>query len=247
MQSRPARAIGTHIYSQRIKRWLDILGGLAGLILAGPVLLFVGVLVRLFMGKPIFFRQERPGLNSHLFTCLKFRTMTETRDANNGLLSDRERVVPLGTLLRRTSLDELPQLWNIVRGDLSFIGPRPLLKEYLPYYTTQELRRHSVRPGLTGWAQIHGRNNQGFEERLKMDVWYVDHVSWRLDLHILLATIRLVFSSTGTDLVSYLPLHEQRRLKVHCASGPDESGHPITENTWGESFRKPSASSSQSE
>jgi len=157
--------------------------------------------------------------------------MTDKRDADNGLLSDRERIVPLGRLLRRTSLDELPQLWNIVRGDLSFIGPRPLLKEYLPYYTSQEQRRHSVRPGLTGWAQIHGRNNQGFEERLMMDVWYVDNVSWRLDLRILLATIRLVFSSTGTDLVSYAPLHEQRRLESHLDPGRAESAQAIKENT----------------
>lgn len=177
------------------------------------------------MGKPILFRQERPGLNGRLLTCFKFRTMTDKRDENNDLLSDRERIVPLGTFLRRTSLDELPQFWNIVRGDLSFIGPRPLLKEYLPYYTPQEQRRHSVRPGLTGWAQIHGRNDQAFDERLKLDVWYVDHVSWHLDLWILLATIRLVFSSKGTDLVSYPPLHEERRLKLQFQSREPEQEH----------------------
>src|SRR6516164_9701896 len=190
MKSRIAPASGTNIYWRWLKRWLDILGGLAGLVFAAPLLLIVAGLVRIFMGKPILFRQERPGLNGRLFTCLKFRTMTDKRDENNELLSDRERIVHLGRFLRRTSLDELPQFWNIVRGDLSFIGPRPLLKEYVPYYTPQEQRRHSVRPGLTGWAQIHGRNDQGFDERLKLDVWYVDHLSWRLDLSILLATIR---------------------------------------------------------
>jgi len=201
------------MYSRWIKRLLDIIGGLTGLVLSTPLLLIVGILNRIFMGRPILFRQQRPGINGQSFTCLKFRTMTNKRDENNQLLSDRERMVPLGTFLRRTSLDELPQFWNIVRGDLSFIGPRPLLKEYLPYYTPQEQRRHALRPGLTGWAQIHGRNNLPFDERLKMDVWYVDHLSWHLDLRILLATIRLVFTSRGTDLVSYLPLHEQRRLE----------------------------------
>jgi lipopolysaccharide/colanic/teichoic acid biosynthesis glycosyltransferase len=140
--------------------------------------------------------------------------MADKRDCTGAFLPDRERTVPIGTWLRRTSLDELPQLWNIVRGDLSLIGPRPLLTEYLPYYTAEEQRRHSVRPGLTGWAQVHGRNIVDFDERLKMDVWYVDHVSWQLDLRILLATVRLVFSAKGTDLVTYLPLHEQRRMKV---------------------------------
>jgi len=144
--------------------------------------------------------------------------MADKRNDSGVLLPDQERMVPLGVWLRRTSLDELPQLWNIVRGDLSLIGPRPLLTEYMPYYTVEEHRRHSVRPGLTGWAQIHGRNIVDFDERLKMDVWYVDHLSWQLDVRILLATVRQVFSGEGTDLVSYLPLHEQRRLKVPCES-----------------------------
>jgi len=137
--------------------------------------------------------------------------MNDKRTETGELLADANRITPLGAWLRRTSLDELPQLWNILRGELSIIGPRPLLMEYLPYYTDEEHRRHSVRPGLTGWAQIHGRNHVDFDERLKMDVWYVDHLSWRLDLHIVVATIGLVFTATGTDLVSYLPLHEQRR------------------------------------
>lgn len=198
------------MYRQWIKKLVDTLLSLAALVVFAPVILVVGILIRIVMGKPILFRQERPGFKGRLFTCLKFRTMNDDRDDNGNLLGDRKRIVPLGAWLRRTSLDELPQLWNIVRGDLSFIGPRPLLKEYLPYYTPEEQRRHSVLPGLTGWAQIHGRNNIDFDERLKMDVWYVDQLSWRLDLHIFLSTIRLVFTAKGTDLVSYPPLHEQR-------------------------------------
>ena len=185
-------------------------------------MLVVSVLIRVVIGRPVLFRQNRPGLNGQVFTCLKFRTMADIRDERGVLLPDRERMVPFGAWLRRKSLDELPQLWNIVRGDLSLIGPRPLLTEYMPYYTVAEQRRHLVRPGLTGWAQVHGRNIINFDERLKMDVWYVDHMSWQLDLRIMLATARLVFSAKGTDLVSYLPLHEQRRLKVQypSAEGP---------------------------
>lgn len=197
---------------------MDLCFGSAMLVLCAPVMLFVSVLIRVIMGRPVLFRQERPGLNGQPFTCLKFRTMADKRDDRGVLLADRERMVPLGTWLRRTSLDELPQLWNIARGELSLIGPRPLLTEYMPYYTVEEQRRHSVRPGLTGWAQVHGRNIVNFDERLKMDVWYVDHMSWQLDLRILLATARLVFSAKGTELVSYLPLHEQRRLNVRCQS-----------------------------
>lgn len=202
------------MYRRWIKKTIDIICATAGLLVCAPVIVFVGALIGLIMGKPILFRQERPGLGGRLFTCFKFRTMADRRDLKGQPLADRERMVPLGTWLRRTSLDELPQLWNVIKGDLSFIGPRPLLKEYLPYYTAEEQRRHSVRPGLTGWAQIHGRNNLDFDDRLKMDVWYVDRLSWKLDLQILLATIRLVFTTKGTDLMSSPPLHEQRRSNV---------------------------------
>jgi lipopolysaccharide/colanic/teichoic acid biosynthesis glycosyltransferase len=214
----------TNIYRRWIKRAIDATFGFAGLVVYAPVIFVVAVLIRMIMGRPILFRQERPGLNGLPFTCLKFRTMTIKQDEKGQLLSDRDRMVPLGAWLRRTSLDELPQLWNIVQGDLSFIGPRPLLKEYLPYYTLEEQRRHSVRPGLTGWAQIHGRNDLGFDERLKMDVWYVDQLSWHLDLRILLATIRVVFTAKGTDLVSYPPLNEQRRLNLKFQSLEPRAG-----------------------
>lgn len=206
------------MYQHWIKRAVDLTLGLMALVVSVPVIVLVGAVIRTIMGKPVLFRQQRPGVDGRSFTCLKFRSMAATRNAQGQLLSDRERMVPLGTWLRRTSLDELPQLWNIVMGDLSFIGPRPLLTEYLPYYTPEERRRHSVLPGLTGWAQIHGRNTLGFDERLKMDVWYVDHLSWKLDLRILLATIRIVLSARGTDLVSYPPLHEQRRFRLQFES-----------------------------
>jgi sugar transferase EpsL len=202
------------MYEPRIKRSIDVTVAAAGLVICAPVLFIIAVLIRLIIGSPILFRQERPGREGRLFTCLKFRTMTEKRDEKGQVLGDRDRIVPLGMWLRRASLDELPQLWNVIKGDISLIGPRPLLQEYLPYYTPEEQRRHSVRPGLTGWAQIHGRNNVGFDERLKMDVWYVDHLSWHLDLRILLATFRIIFSAKGTDLVSYPLLHEQRRSNV---------------------------------
>lgn len=226
------------MYRHRIKRAIDIMFGLIGLVISAPVMIIVAILIRMIMGRPILFRQERPGFNSRPFVCVKFRTMARTRNGNGELLSDQERMVPLGIWLRRTSLDELPQLWSIVRGDLSFIGPRPLLKEYLPYYTTEEQRRHSVRPGLTGWAQIHGRNNLNFDERLKMDVWYADQLSWLLDLRIFIATIRVVFSGKGTDLVSYPPLHEQRRVKLEFRGGESrasmelERGMPKLSNTF---------------
>lgn len=202
------------MYRGWAKRAMDVLVACAGLLVCAPLMLVLSILIRMNMGRPILFRQRRPGFEGRPFTCLKFRTMSDARDKNGELLSDQQRMGPLGLWMRRTSLDELPQMWNVIRGELSFIGPRPLLIEYLPYYTVEEHRRHSVRPGLTGWAQIHGRNHVNFDERLKMDLWYVDHLSWHVDLRILLSTVRVVFSAKGTDLVSYPPLHEQRRVAM---------------------------------
>ena len=216
------------IYEKRIKRVMDVAAAFFGLVISAPVLLIVAILIRLFIGRPIIFRQERPGLNGQLFTCLKFRTMTEKHNEQGKLLADRDRIVPLGTWLRRTSLDELPQFWNVIRGDISFIGPRPMLTEYLPYYTPEEQRRHSVRPGLTGWAQVHGRNNVCFDERLKMDVWYVDHLSWHLDLRILFATFWTIFGAKGTDLVSYPLLHEQRQSELQLRTLEAQREHGST-------------------
>jgi sugar transferase EpsL len=170
------------------------------LILALPVMAIIAATVWFTMGRPILFRQRRPGLNAALFTCLKFRTMTEELGPDGLLLSEEFRVTELGTFLRRTSFDELPQLWNIVRGDLSLVGPRPLLEKYLPLYTPEEQRRHSVRPGLTGWAQIHGRTSVSFDDRLAMDSWYVDHVSLWLDIRIHAATVLVVLTQKGVGI-----------------------------------------------
>lgn len=180
-----------------IKRLLDIAGAILLLVVTAPLIGVVALAVRLRLGRPVLFRQMRPGRHERLFTCLKFRTMTGACDADGRLLEDEERTPRLGEFLRRTSLDELPQLWNILKGEESFIGPRPLFVRYLPHYTQEERRRHSVRPGLTGWAQIHGRNYLAFERRLELDVWYVDHLSFWLDLRILIQTCWMVVMQKG--------------------------------------------------
>jgi sugar transferase EpsL len=197
----------------KLKRPFDVLSAVILLILTAPLMLLIAAAVWLTMGRPVLFRQVRPGLSERLFTCFKFRTMNEARDQKGRLLSDVQRLTRLGLFLRRTSLDELPQLWNILRGDLSLVGPRPLLESYLPYYTDVERRRHCVRPGLTGWAQIHGRNWVPFDERLAMDVWYVEHMSWYLDFRIVIATLWIVLIRRGITAdghASALPLDIQR-------------------------------------
>lgn len=181
-----------------VKRCLDVCGAVTLLIVTAPLMLLSALAIRITMGRPILFAQKRPGLNERIFTCYKLRTMIlDERDSTGSPLTDEERTPWLGAWLRRTSLDELPQLWNILKGDLSFVGPRPLLDSYLPYYTPDEHRRHSVRPGLTGWAQVHGRNHLTFDERLALDVWYVDHLSFALDLWILIRTVWIVISQRG--------------------------------------------------
>lgn len=183
----------------RVKRAIDLAVSSVALLMAAPVMLLVALIVRLALGSPVLFIQKRPGLNEKLFGCLKFRTLTDERDSAGKLLSDAARMTRLGLFLRRTSLDELPQLLNVLKGDLSLIGPRPLLTEYLPYYTVEERRRHSVRPGITGWAQIHGRNSLSFDARLAMDVWYVDNLSFALDLKILIQTAWIVLTQRGVS------------------------------------------------
>ena len=155
-------------------------------------LLLLALLVRTKLGSPVFFRQTRPGLHGKPFEMVKFRTMTDARDAQGELLPDSERLPPFGRFLRSSSLDELPELWNVLKGEMSLVGPRPLLMEYLPLYTPQQYRRHEVRPGVTGWAQVNGRNAISWEEKFKLDVWYVDNVSFALDLKILWMTVRNV-------------------------------------------------------
>jgi lipopolysaccharide/colanic/teichoic acid biosynthesis glycosyltransferase len=180
-----------------MKRVFDVVVSLAALALLSPVLGVIAVVVRLRLGTPVLFSQQRAGFRGRVFTLWKFRTMTDTRDANGVLLPDAERLAPLGRALRSASLDELPELWNVLRGDMSLVGPRPLLVAYLARYSAGEARRHEVRPGLTGWAQVNGRNATTWEERLKLDVWYVDNRTWALDARILLRTVALVLRREG--------------------------------------------------
>ena len=180
-----------------MKRIIDFLAAATLLLLLAPLLLVLGVLVRTRLGSPVLFRQPRPGLGGRVFTLVKFRTMKDQRDARGALLPDAIRLTPFGLWLRRTSLDELPELWNILRGDMSFVGPRPLLVDYLPLYSERQRRRHEVRPGLTGWAQVNGRNALSWEERFALDVWYVEHRSVLLDARILLLTALQVLRPKG--------------------------------------------------
>jgi sugar transferase EpsL len=179
------------------KRALDVVGAAVGLVLLSPLLLAIAIAVRLAHGAPVLFRQVRPGRFGVPFELGKFRTMTDRRGPEGELLPDADRLTGLGRFLRRTSLDELPELLNVLRGDMSLVGPRPLLLEYLPLYSVEQARRHEVRPGITGWAQVHGRNAQTWEDRFALDVWYVDHASIGLDLEILGKTVRTVFAREG--------------------------------------------------
>lgn len=186
------------MYRHFFKRLLDIVFALLILALFGWLYLLLAVLVRIKLGSPVLFRQKRPGLHEKIFSIYKFRTMTDARDAEGRLLPDRERLTPFGLFLRRTSLDELPEVWNILKGDMSFIGPRPLLPEYLPYYTERERLRHTVRPGLTGLAQASGRNAVDWDRRLALDAEYVEQLSFAMDVRVLAMTVRLVLGHTET-------------------------------------------------
>ena len=187
-------------YEKYVKRLLDIvLSGLAMLVLS-PLLLVTAILVRVKLGSPVIFCQERPGRNEEIFRLHKFRSMSDARDENGELLPDEMRLTSFGRKLRALSIDELPELWDIFRGKMSIVGPRPLLAEYLPYYTEEERHRHDVRPGLTGWAQVHGRNLVSWEERFAYDVEYVDRISFALDVKIVLMTVDRVINSTGVQV-----------------------------------------------
>ncbi len=180
-----------------MKRFFDFVISLSGLFLLSPLILVLMLLIRLKLGSPILFTQTRPGLHGKPFRMIKFRTMTDSRDTDGKLLPDSIRLTPFGKFLRTTSLDELPELWNVLKGDMSLVGPRPLLMEYLSFYTPEQARRHEVRPGITGWAQINGRNAIGWEEKFRLDIWYVDNQSFWLDLKILLLTVKKVFVREG--------------------------------------------------
>jgi sugar transferase EpsL len=183
--------------NDRLKRALDVVGAATLLVLLSPLLVAVGVLVAVRMGRPVLFQQQRPGLNGKPFTIMKFRTMHDTTDADGNVLPDGQRLTGVGRFLRRTSLDELPELFNVLWGDMSLVGPRPLLMEYLPRYSEEQRRRHDVRPGITGWSQVNGRNALTWEQKLALDVWYVDNRSLRLDLKILRMTIGSVVKGEG--------------------------------------------------
>ncbi len=189
--------------ASHVKQWGDALGVSIGLVLLSPLLLVLMILVRIGLGGPVFFGQVRPGLGGKPFRLWKFRTMTDACDAQGQPLPDEQRLTRLGRFLRATSLDELPELWNVLKGDMSLVGPRPLLMEYLPIYSPEQARRHEVRPGITGWAQVNGRNALSWEEKFAFDVWYVDHLSFGLDGRILWRTLLQVVRRQGISAADH--------------------------------------------
>lgn len=191
-----------------MKRLFDIIISMIGLLTLSPIILITALLIRFKLGSPIIFKQKRPGLNGIPFFVYKFRTMNEKCDANGNLLPDHMRLTELGKMLRKLSLDELPQLFNVLKGDLSLVGPRPLLMEYLELYSSEQLRRHDVRPGITGWAQVNGRNAISWEEKFKLDVWYVDNHSFWLDIKILFLTVLKVFKSEGISQEGHVTIEK---------------------------------------
>jgi sugar transferase EpsL len=191
-----------------VKRFMDILLSASTLLVTAPLIAGTALAIRLKMGKPVFFRQMRPGYKGEPFQLLKFRTMDDSRDARSSLSPDGQRLTPLGRFLRRYSLDELPQLWNVLCGDMSLVGPRPLLVQYTNRYTAEQARRHDVRPGLTGWAQVNGRNSLSWPEKFSLDLWYVDNSSLKLDVRILLRTIRQVLKGEGVSAPGHATMPE---------------------------------------
>ena len=204
-------------YEKYIKRLLDFTLSILALIILSPVLLVTALLVRIKLGSPIIFHQERPGKSEKIFRLYKFRSMTDECDENGNLLPDDERLTRFGRTLRSTSLDELPELWNILRGDMSIVGPRPLLVKYLPLYNEEQRHRHDVRPGLTGWAQANGRNAISWEEKFKLDVWYVQHISFWVDVKVIFMTVKKVFCRDGISSETSVTMEE--------FSGTKESMH----------------------
>ena len=182
-----------------LKKLFDKIVSFISLLLLFPIILVLILLIRIKLGSPVFFTQTRPGKNTKLFKLYKFRTMTNAKDIQSNLLPDAQRLTSFGKFLRSTSLDELPQLFNVLKGDISLVGPRPLLVEYLPLYNQEQTRRHEVKPGITGWAQVNGRNAISWEEKFKLDVWYIDHQSFWLDLKILWITFLKVFKRDGIN------------------------------------------------
>lgn len=213
------------MYRKYIKRLLDIVISLTALVVLSPVLLIVAILVRCKLGSPVIFHQQRPGYNEKIFKLCKFRTMTDERDENGELLPDAVRLTKFGRMLRATSLDELPELWNILKGDMSIIGPRPLLVSYLPYYTEEEKLRHTVRPGLTGLAQVSGRNLLDWDKRFATDVKYVKNLTFAMDVRIFFLTIKKVFVRENIEVDTNQVegnFAEIRKAKMEAASQHNE-------------------------
>lgn len=204
-------------YEKYIKRALDFLLSALALVVLSPVLLVTAILVRVKLGSPVIFHQDRPGKDEKIFRLYKFRSMTDERDENGNLLPDEVRLTKFGKLLRSTSLDELPELWNIFRGDMSIVGPRPLLIKYLPLYNEEQKHRHDVRPGLTGWAQVHGRNALTWEEKFRLDVWYVENLNFWVDVKTIFLTVKNVLRREGISSGTAATMEEFR--------GTKESGH----------------------
>ncbi|WP_338449840.1 sugar transferase [Niallia oryzisoli] len=202
-----------------MKRCFDLISSIILFTLAIPILFIVAILVKVKLGSPVIFKQQRPGLNEKLFYLYKFRTMTDQRDSQGRMLPDDIRLTPFGKLLRKFSLDELPQLMNVIKGDLSLVGPRPLLMEYLPLYTKEQAKRHQVRPGMTGWAQVNGRNAITWEEKFKLDVWYVENRTFFLDIKILLLTFLKVIKSEGINQANHVTTETFKGSKVDKKEG----------------------------
>lgn len=196
------------IYRKYVKRFLDILCALAALIVFCWLYAIIAILVRVKLGSPVLFKQDRPGKDGKIFKLCKFRTMTDERDADGNLLPDEKRMTKFGKWLRSTSLDEIPEALCILRGDMSVVGPRPLLVKYLPLYNERQARRHEVRPGLSGYAQVHGRNAVSWEEKFELDVWYVEHISFKLDVKIIIDTIKSVLKHEGISSDTSVTMEE---------------------------------------
>lgn len=209
-----------NLYRDYIKRWLGFSIALVALICLSPLLIVVTIWLHFAnKGAGAFFFQERPGKDAKIFKIIKFKSMTDERDEHGHLLPDRDRLTRIGAIVRKTSIDELPQLINVLKGDMALIGPRPLLPDYLPYYTEREQLRHSVRPGITGWAQVHGRNNVSWDDKLECDAYYVEHLSLMMDCGIILTTIKNVLQSKDVNVVpasKSLRLDDERMAKKHA-------------------------------
>lgn len=207
--------MGNSFYAKYIKRFIDIILSLLVIVCFCWLYAIVAILVRTKLGSPVLFKQARPGKDEKIFNMYKFRTMTDARDENGELLPDEVRLTSFGSFLRKTSLDELPEFFNILKGDMSFIGPRPLLVKYLPYYNERERLRHSIRPGLTGWAQAHGRNAISWEKKFEYDVWYVEHLSFLTDIKVIIDTVKAVLHSEGVALNALEDFDEYRKHQTH--------------------------------